>query len=135
MVERLQSDGPVEYIHEAHWEPYRPSAYAHLFLEENTEDFGAGYRADCMAVTLMLANWSPQPWPELTEALETAKSHPLLLAAEGSSRLFPSQFLEHLLKHFGHPARIDSAGGGGPWIDSTRQPRAPDFQFRGKRKS
>ena len=64
-----------------------------------------------MAVTLMLANWSPQPWPELTEALETAKSHPLLLAAEGSSRLFPSQFLEHLLKHFGHPARIDSAGG------------------------
>jgi LmbE family N-acetylglucosaminyl deacetylase/fructoselysine-6-P-deglycase FrlB-like protein len=111
MVDRLKSDGPVEYIHEAHWEPYQPSAYADLFVEEIADDFGAGYRADCMAVTLLLAHWKPQAWPALTAALEAAQEHPLLLVAEGSSRLFPSQFLSHLLRHFGHHARIDSTGG------------------------
>ena len=111
MVARLQEDGPYEYFHEAHWEPYRPTVYAELFEPPRAKTFGSLFRADCMEVNLLLSHWTPKSWPPLEDALQLLSSKPLVLVAEGSSRLFPGSFLNHLLRQYGHACQVHVMGG------------------------
>lgn len=106
MVDRLRADGPLEYLMEETWTPYRPAAYAARFGGTSaTSD--AVLRDDARQVLDGLDAW--KPWPALEEALREPAG--IRLVGEGSSRLFVAGFARSLLRRFGSKIPFDACGG------------------------
>ncbi len=63
---------------------------------------------DCRFTLDLLARWSG-PWPELVAALRAGP--PVLLVAEGSSRLMPGGFAQVLARRLGLHGRLAACGG------------------------
>ena len=64
--------------------------------------------ADCRLTLELLDHWRG-PWPELVDALRTGP--PVLLVAEGSSRLMPGGFAQVLARRLGLHGRLSACGG------------------------
>ncbi|MEE2961967.1 MAG: PIG-L family deacetylase [Myxococcota bacterium] len=113
MIDRISGDGPVEYIHQAHWVPYRPSLYADIFddAKRPNGEFGPLFLRGCRAILSVLSAGEIEPWEALVEAMGNLERRPLVIVAEGSSALFAPAFLNSLLRHWEIPGTVSVIGG------------------------